>query len=104
MYGARSDGQRHSLLQAAPQEKEGVHIMARLVTFFHQSFCTLRGHDRMVEYQNDRILLVCCTCGHQTKGWEVARRRPSRQFAAVRSVDHTVHPVPQFSPGHQQVA
>lgn len=89
-----------------PREKEGVYIMATLLTFLHQSFCTLRGHDRMVEFQSDRILLVCSRCGHQTQGWEVARRRP-RQFAAVRRVDQVTaaaHPVPQFSPGHQQVA
>jgi hypothetical protein len=77
--------------------------MATLLTFLHQSFCTLRGHDRMVEYQSDRILLVCNTCGHHTEGWEVARRRP-RQFTAVRPVDRAARPVPQFSPGHEQVA
>ncbi|RPH54556.1 MAG: hypothetical protein EHM89_18420 [Acidobacteria bacterium] len=79
--------------------------MARLLTFLHQSFCTLRGHERMVEFQSDRILLVCTTCGHQTHGWEVARRR-TRQFNnGVRTVDQRIaRPAPQFSPGHQQVA
>jgi hypothetical protein len=78
--------------------------MATLLTFLHRSFCTLRGHDRMVEFQSDRILLVCSTCGHQTHGWEVARRQTPRQFSSVRVITQTPDSVPQFSPGHEQVA
>jgi hypothetical protein len=105
LYRARSEWRADSLLQDGPPEKEGVHIMATLLTFLHRSFCTLRGHDRMVEFQSDRILLVCMTCGHQTHGWEVARRR-TRQFNnGVRPVDQRiVSPVPQFTPGHEQAA
>jgi hypothetical protein len=78
--------------------------MATLLAFLHRSFCTLRGHDRMVEFQNDRILLVCSTCGHQTHGWEVARRQTARRFSAVRVITHAPDSVPQFPPGHEQVA
>jgi hypothetical protein len=86
-----------------PRER-GIHIMATLLTLLQRSLCSLHGHDQLMEFQSDRILLRCSSCGHQTQGWEVARRTMTREFAESRDSDRIARPVPQFSTGHQQVA
>jgi hypothetical protein len=36
--------------------------------------CGLHGHDSILQYERDRLSLVCTSCGHQTPGWEVTPR------------------------------
>ncbi|RPH55384.1 MAG: hypothetical protein EHM89_17225 [Acidobacteria bacterium] len=70
--------------------------MTRFLTLLQRSFCTLCGHDRVLEFQSDRMLLRCSSCGHQTTGWKIGQRS-----ALQRSNEHN-HPVTRpvlFTPG-----
>jgi hypothetical protein len=50
--------------------------MARL----GQLICGLRGHDAMLHFASNKVLMRCTSCGHQTPGWEVGGRAPRRRF------------------------
>ena len=45
--------------------------------------CGLHGHDSILQYERDRLFLVCTSCGHETPGWEVT----PRTFAMKRRTD-----------------
>ena len=43
----------------------------RLLRRIQGIVCGLHGHDSILQYERDRLSLVCTSCGHQTPGWEV---------------------------------
>lgn len=53
--------------------------MTGFLTLLQRSFCTLCGHERVLEFQSDRMLLRCSSCGHQTTGWEIGKRSVPRR-------------------------
>ena len=38
------------------------------------------GHDAILHYQGNRVMMRCTSCGHDTPGWEVSGRGPRRRF------------------------
>lgn len=34
-----------------------------------QALCGIRGHDRLLHFEEQRMSLRCVSCGHETKGW-----------------------------------
>ena len=78
------------------QKDEGFHIMTGFLTLLQRSFCTLCGHDRVLEFQSDRMLLRCSSCGHQTTGWEIGKRSVPRR--SYERNDAVTRPV-LFAPG-----
>jgi len=34
-------------------------------------WCTLRGHDDVLELSLERMFLRCVTCGHRSPGWRL---------------------------------
>jgi hypothetical protein len=64
-------------------------FLARLATQARQLMCGLGGHDALLHFENERISLLCTSCGHQTPGWEakgspLARR--AEPMAATRQM------------------
>ena len=52
-----------------------------------QSYCALHGHDNLLEFRQDRLLLKCVSCDHETPGWELRDTAP-KPIAAPRRVEH----------------
>jgi hypothetical protein len=50
---------------------------ANVVTWMHQAFCGLHGHDRYLQFEKDRMFLKCVSCGHESHGWELNDPRPA---------------------------
>jgi len=50
--------------------------MARL----GQLICGLRGHDAVMHFSSNKVLMRCTSCGHETPGWEINGRGPRRRF------------------------
>ena len=44
------------------------------------ALCSLHGHDPLLHYDQNRIYLRCASCGHETPGWELDKRRPRIRF------------------------
>lgn len=44
----------------------------------NQFLCGLTGHDRLPHFEKDRMSLRCCSCKHETPGWDLrpAARQP----------------------------
>lgn len=46
-----------------------------------QFICGLSGHDRVRKYEQNRVTLVCTSCGHRSPGWELTAPMPQLRFA-----------------------
>jgi len=55
-------------------------LFTRLVIWITQSLCGLHGHDSVLHFQQNRVLLRCTSCGHDSPGWEMSERRPRVRF------------------------
>lgn len=53
----------------------------RLMQWLSQFLCGfLHGHDSVLHFEQNRVLLRCTSCGHDSPGWEVSDRRPRVRF------------------------
>ena len=63
----------------------------RVLAWLSQAVCGLRGHDTLLNFEEERMSLRCVSCGHETPGWElnevpptVTVRGDARRHAIVR--------------------
>lgn len=54
----------------------GDSLMARVMDSVRQAFCGLRGHDSVLHFEENRVLLRCTSCGYDSPGWDVGHSRP----------------------------
>jgi hypothetical protein len=50
---------------------------ARMLGWLQQAYCGLHGHDSLMHFEEDRMFLLCASCGHETPGWELTEPRPT---------------------------
>lgn len=55
-------------------------MLARAITAVQHAFCSLRGHDNLLHFDQNRMFLRCTSCGHETPGWEIEENRPRLRF------------------------
>jgi hypothetical protein len=48
-----------------------------LLSWMHQAYCGLRGHDEMLQVGRERMSLKCVSCGHESNGWELNESQPA---------------------------
>ncbi len=46
--------------------------------------CGFRGHDEFLQFEKNRVYLLCITCGHESLGWTIDARRPVLRFEPKR--------------------
>ena len=55
-------------------------LLHRAVTRLGQAICGMRGHDSVLHFEGNRVMMRCTSCGHDTPGWEVNGRAPRKRF------------------------
>ena len=65
---------------SAAGEVQGSGVFARAVSRVGQLFCGLRGHDTVLHFEANRVMMRCTSCGHDTPGWEISGRGPRTRF------------------------
>jgi hypothetical protein len=55
-------------------------LVVRVVGRLGQLLCGLRGHDSVLHFERNRVMMRCTSCGHDTPGWEISGRGPRRRF------------------------
>ncbi|MGH9408410.1 MAG: hypothetical protein ACRD1V_03055 [Vicinamibacterales bacterium] len=71
-----------------PQQLTATHVHARIgetllqraVGRVGQLFCGLRGHDSVLHFESNRVMMRCTSCGHDSPGWEMTGRAPRVRF------------------------
>ncbi len=59
---------------------DGDGLVARAIGRLGQMLCGLRGHDSVLHFEGNRVMMRCTSCGHDTPGWEIDGHGPRRRF------------------------
>lgn len=77
-------------LTATTAELDGRHtatFMSRALARLSQVLCGVRGHDSVLHFEGNRVMMRCTSCGHDSPGWEISGRGPRQRYAG----DHRRH-------------
>jgi hypothetical protein len=55
-------------------------IVARAMGRLGQMLCGVRGHDAVLHFEGNRVMMRCTSCGHDTPGWEISGHGPRRRY------------------------
>ena len=66
--------------EAAHARTAGPGILARAMGRLGQLLCGLHGHDSVLHFEGNRVMMRCTSCGHDTPGWEISGRGPRKRF------------------------
>lgn len=55
-------------------------VVARVMSWLGQRLCGARGHEEMLHFEGNRVMMRCTSCGHDTPGWEISGRGPRRRY------------------------
>ena len=55
-------------------------LFGRVMSRLGQAICGMRGHDSVLHFEGNRVMMRCTSCGHDTPGWEISGRGPRRRF------------------------
>jgi hypothetical protein len=74
---------------ATPRETTGTPatVINRVAVRVGQMLCAMRGHDSVLHFEGNRVMMRCTSCGHDSPGWEVSGRAPRQRFEG----DHRRH-------------
>jgi hypothetical protein len=56
-------------------------VVTRTFRRMGQLLCSLSGHDLVRHYEQNRVALVCASCGHVSPGWELTAPMPQQRYA-----------------------
>ena len=76
-------------LTAAPalEARRAETMTTRAIGRLGQFLCGLRGHDSVLHFESNRVMMRCTSCGHDSPGWEITGRGPRQRFEG----DHRRH-------------
>lgn len=55
-------------------------VVVRAIGRLGQMLCGARGHDAVLHYEGNRVMMRCTSCGHDTPGWEISGKGPRQRF------------------------
>lgn len=58
----------------------GPGLVTRAMGRLGQVICGLRGHDSVLHFEGNRVMMRCTSCGHDTPGWEISGRGPRKRY------------------------
>ena len=59
-------------------------FLARFAVRVSQTFCAMRGHDSVLHFEGNRVMMRCTSCGHDSPCWEISGRAPLLRFEGDR--------------------
>ena len=68
---------------AAPQREKvqpDGNLLSRTMGLVGQWFCGMRGHDSVLHFESNRVMMRCTSCGYDTPGWEISGHGPRRRY------------------------
>jgi hypothetical protein len=70
-------------------------FVGRLVTRLGQVICGLHGHDAVLHFEGNRVMMRCTSCQHDTPGWEISGQGPRQRYAGDAH-RHLLNPKPRL--------
>jgi hypothetical protein len=70
--------QQLTATDVTPEGSSG--LFERTLAWMGQTVCGMRGHDSVLHFEGNRVMMRCTSCGHDTPGWEISGRGPRQRF------------------------
>lgn len=64
----------------ASTDEQSMGVVSRAMARLGQVLCGFRGHDSVLHFEGNRVMMRCTSCGHDTPGWEINGRGPRRRY------------------------
>ena len=58
----------------------GPGLVARAFGRLGQMLCGFHGHDSVLHFEGNRVMMRCTSCGYDTPGWEITGRGPRKRY------------------------
>jgi hypothetical protein len=55
-------------------------FLGRMASRFGQMMCGLRGHDSVLHFEGNRVMMRCTSCGYDSPGWEITGQGPRLRY------------------------
>ena len=68
----------------AARGQVGPSAIVRVLGRLGQLLCGVRGHDSVLHFEGNRVMMRCTSCGHDTPGWEISGRPRKRYEGDAR--------------------
>lgn len=72
--------QQLSTTEVAQDHASGTSFVGRLASRVGQVICGLHGHDSVLHFEGNRVMMRCTSCGHDTPGWEISGKGPRMRY------------------------
>ena len=72
--------QQLSTPEVAQDHASGTSFVGRLASRVGQVICGLHGHDSVLHFEANRVMMRCTSCGHDTPGWEISGKGPRKRY------------------------
>lgn len=59
-------------------------VMNRVAMRVGQFLCAMRGHDSVLHFEGNRVMMRCTSCGHDSPGWEISGHGPRQRYEGDR--------------------
>jgi hypothetical protein len=59
-------------------------LTTRTLARIGQWLCGMRGHDSVLHFEGNRVMMRCTSCGHDSPGWEITGRGPRQRYEGDR--------------------
>jgi hypothetical protein len=66
--------------EVPPKATSEAGLIARMATRLGQVVCALHGHDAVLHFEGNRVMMRCTSCGHDTPGWEISGKGPRMRY------------------------
>jgi len=76
--------QRLTATSAKLDTQNTVSMSTRVMARVGQWICGMRGHDSVLHFEGNRVMMRCTSCGHDSPGWEITGRGPRQKFEGDR--------------------
>jgi hypothetical protein len=55
-------------------------LLSKAIGRVSQVLCGFRGHDSVLHFEGNRVMMRCTSCGHDSPGWEINGRAPRKRY------------------------
>jgi hypothetical protein len=66
--------------EVSKNEAEASSFLGRMASRFGQVMCGLHGHDSVLHFEGNRVMMRCTSCGYDSPGWEISGQGPRLRY------------------------
>src|SRR4051812_40692369 len=62
--------------EVSRNDAEESSFLGRMANRFGQMVCGLHGHDSVLHFEGNRVMMRCTSCSYDSPGWEISGQGP----------------------------